>query len=163
MGTKFLSDNEILTVAMNIEENGYRFYDLVAKNSKQKETKRIFERLRDEETEHKKAFKEMFDSLPNADSYDYFGIKEEIASYLRALVDTGVFKGMADESIKKLNEIKALEVGVRAERDTVLFFTAAQRSSANPKAKEIMNAIIEIEKGHIVTLTNRLRVARNLF
>ncbi len=163
MGTKLLSDNEILTVAMNIEENGYRFYDVVAKNSKQKETKMIFERLRDEETEHKKGFKEMLESLPNADSYDYFGINEEIASYLRILVDTGVFKGMDDESIKKLNETRALEVGIQAERDTVLFFSAVQRSSVNPKAKDIMNAIIEVEKGHIVTLTNRLRVARKLF
>jgi len=163
MGTRFLSDNEILTVAMNIEEDGHRFYDAVARNSKRKETNEIFERLRDEEMEHKKTFKEMLDSLSKSDSYDYFGISEDIASYLRALVDTGVFKNTDAESIKKLNEIKALEIGIQAEKDSVLFYSEAQKSSVNPKARDIINTIIEVEKGHIVSLVNRLRVARKLF
>jgi rubrerythrin len=163
MGTKFLSDNEMLTVAMNMEDEGYRFYDTIAKQTKRKETKEIFQKLRDDETEHYKTFKEMLDSLPGADSKDYFGIKEETASYLRVLVETGVFKNVDKESLRRIDETKTLEMAIQAERDAVLFYTEAQKSSVNPKAKKIMSEIIDIEKGHIVVLTSRLRIARKLF
>jgi rubrerythrin len=163
MNTKFLTDSEILTVAMNIEEEGYSFYNAAAGTSRHKESREIFKKLAAEEVEHKKTFSEILNSLPSADSRDYFGIADEIASYLRALVETGVFKGIDDARLKKMSEIEALETGVKAERDSILFYTEAQDSSANPKAKRLMSRIIDIEKGHLVTLTNRLRVARKLF
>jgi rubrerythrin len=163
MGTKFLADSEILTVAMNIEEDGYKFYDEAAKAIKSKEAGEIFCKLRDDELDHGKIFREMFDLLPGADSNDLFGIKDEIASYLRALVETGVFKSMDKGSFKRLNEVRALETGIQAERDSVLFYTEARRVSVNPKAKDIISRVIDIEKEHIVILTKRLRIARKLF
>ena len=105
----------------------------------------------------------MLDSLPDNSSKDYFGIRDEIADYLKALVDTGVFKSVDKSFFKNLNEIKALEKSVQAERDAVLFYSEAERFSVNPKAKEIMSKIIDIEKEHIVTLASRLRVAHKLF
>lgn len=163
MGTKYLSDSEVLKVAMNMEDEGYKFYDKVAKGSKKKDAKKAFEKLRDEEVEHYRTFKDMLDKLPDASARDYFGISEEVASFLKVLVDTGVFKDVDQAAIAKLSEIQALELGIKAERDSVLFYTEAQRSSANPKAKEIMSGIIEEERKHVVTLTDRLRVARKLF
>ncbi len=163
MTTQYLTDSEILTVALNMEDEGCEFYNNAALGAKNRETKEVFERLRSDESEHRKIFKDMLDSLPDNSSKDYFGIRDEIADYLKALVDTGVFKSVDKSFFKNLNEIKALEKSVQAERDAVLFYSEAERFSVNPKAKEIMSKIIDIEKEHIVTLASRLRVAHKLF
>ena len=163
MSTKYLADNEILTVAMNMETEGYQFYDKASKSVRDKDTREAFIRLRDEEAEHLATFKEMLASLPDSDANDYFGVTADIASYLEALVDTGVFKNKNIEAMRDMDEIEALQMAVQAERDSVLFYSGAVSSSVNPRAKEAMREIIEVEKGHIVALTNRLRVARKLF
>lgn len=163
MVMKFLSDNEIITVAMNLEDEGYKFYDEAARISKHKEMKDVFNKLRDEEKDHYKTFKELLDTLPKTDSRDYFDISEEIASYLNSLVETGVFKSIDKDSIKKMGETGALEAGVKVERDSILFYTQAMQASTNPKGKETLSKIIDVEREHLVILTGRLRVARRLF
>lgn len=163
MVMKFLADNEIITVAMNLEDEGYRFYDEVARISRHKDSKDIFNKLKTDEEEHYKTFKGFLDALPQTDSRDYFDIKEEIAAYLNSLIETDIFKNIDKGSIKKMDEVQALEIGVKAERDSILFYTQARESSINQKAKDILVKIIEIEKGHLITLTNRLRMARRLF
>jgi len=162
---KFLSDNEVITVAMNLEEEGRDFYDEAARLSKHKETKEIFNKLRDEESDHYQTFKDLLDTTISAqDSLkEYFSINEEVASYLNSLIETGLFKGIDKQSIKRLKEVDALETGLKVERDSILYYTQAQAASANPKAKEVMSKIIDIEKEHLIALTDRLRVARRLF
>jgi len=160
---KNLADSEILTVAMNIEDAGYKFYNKAAGAIKHAESKAIFERLRDEELEHYSTFKLLLEGISEAEKKDYFSISEDIAAYLEALVATGVFLDVDPSSIVKISETRALEIGIEAERDSILFYTAAEKSSVNPKAREIMRRLIDIEKEHMVTLTNRLRVARKLF
>ena len=120
MGTKYLSDSEILTVAMNIESDGYRFYNQAGKQAKHKEAREVFERLRDEEARHLSAFKEILSSLPDSGANDYFGISAEIAPYLEALAETGVFKNTDNKTLKDLDETKTLQMAVQAERDSVL-------------------------------------------
>jgi len=163
MVMKFLSDSEVITVAMNLEEEGAKFYEEAAKISKNKETKDIFSRLKKEEDEHYKTFKELLETLPGADSKGYFDISEEISAYLNSLVDSGVFKNTPKAGIKQLGEAAALWIGVNAERDSILFYTQAHIASTNPQGREVLSRIIDIEKEHLVTLTNRLRIARKLF
>ncbi len=163
MITKFLSDNEIITVAMNLEEEGMLFYDEAAKLSKHKESRDIFTKLRDEEKEHYGTFKDLLDGLKGADSRTYFDIDDQTRAYLRSLVETNVFKTIDKKAIKKMDEVTALETALNVERDSVLFYKAAQASSVNQTAGQIMSKIIDIEKTHIIVLANRLRVARKLF
>ncbi len=161
MVTKFLSDDEVIMVAINLEDEGYKFYDSAVKASKSKESREIFQRLKDEEGEHKKIFKEMLNNLPPKDPKRYFDIKDEVAAYLNSLIETGVFKEKSP--MDKISEIDALQMGIDAERDSILFYTSARDSSINPKGKEIMSKLIAVEKEHLVMLTNRLRIARKLF
>ena len=88
---------------------------------------------------------------------------DEAASYLRSLIETGVFNTIDRKALKKPGEVQALEIGVKVERDSILFYTAVRSSSPNQKARDAMAKIIEIEKSHLVLLGNRLRVARKLF
>lgn len=163
MTIKYLSDSEVLTVAMNMEDEGYKFYAEAARVSKNKETRNVFEKLMEDESEHFRVFKDMLDSISGKDSSDYFGITDDMASYLRVLIETGVFKTMDKDLFRKMKEVEALEIAVRTEQDAVLFYTGAGTSSVNPKAREVMSNIAQIEKEHIVLLTNRLRRARRLF
>lgn len=163
MITEFLSDNEIITVAMNLEEEGMSFYDEAAKLSRHKESRDIFMKLRDEEKEHYGTFKEILGGLGGADSKAYFDIDDQTRAYLKSLVETGVFKTIDRKTIKKMDEITALETALNVERDSILFYKAAKASSVNKKAGQIMSKIIVIEKTHLIMLSNRLRVARKLF
>jgi rubrerythrin len=164
MVEKYLADNEILMVAINLEKEGYDFYDGAAGRAKTRETKDVFLKLRDEEAEHRRVFEDILRSLTEEDSTEYFGVMNaEVALYLRTLIDTGVFKSIDKAAIKRLGDVHALEIGVAVEKDSILFYSATQKSSVNSKAKEIMLKIIDIEKSHLVALGNRLRVARKLF
>jgi rubrerythrin len=163
VSTKYLADSEVLTVAMNIEDAGYKFYDKAAGAAKRPDTKMVFERLRDEELEHYNTFKLLLADISKAEKEDYFSISEDISAYLDALIATGVFSDVDPSSIVRISEVRALEIGIEAERDSILFYTAAEKSSVNPKARKVMRRLIDIEKEHMVTLTKRLRVARKLF
>ncbi len=163
MATRHLSGSEMLTVAMNIESNGYGFYDEAAGAAGRRETREIFERLRDEEAEHLATFKEMKASMGDSAGVEYFGIDGDMASYLGTLVETGIFKKPGRAAVRRLDEVKALEMAVAAEKDSVLFYDEALASSVNPEAKKAITEIIGVEKRHIITLANRLRVARRLF
>jgi len=164
MVEEYLADSEILAVAMNLEKEGYDFYDGAAGRAKTHETKDVFLKLRDDEAEHRRVFGDMLKSLPGGDSTGYFGaVNAEIASYLRTLIDAGVFKSIDKAAVKRPGDVQALEIGVAVEKDSILFYSATQKSSVNPKAKEMMSKIIDVEKGHLVALSNRLRVARKLF
>lgn len=163
MVMQFLSDSEIVTVAMNLENEGYEFYNKAARISKQRESKDVFNKLKDEEKEHHETFKELLGSISKNDSRDYFDISQQTASYLNSLVETGVFKGKEKAAFKKMNEIEVLEIGLNAERDSILFYTQAMEISKDRRAGDILSRIIEIEKGHLILLANRLRVARKLF
>lgn len=56
--------NDILKVAVNIEENGEQFYRYAVGLTEDKETKELFEYLANEEVNHQRTFQDLLSKMP---------------------------------------------------------------------------------------------------
>jgi rubrerythrin len=155
MGIHF-TGREIIDVAVGIEASGAAFYDQVAAGTKKGKTATMFRKLADMEREHAKTFQSMLDP---AGDYVNFSPSEEYDAYLRTLVGSAVFtnKRSARESARNAaSESEALEIGIRAEKDSILFYSAIQGLMRREDA-EVVQRIIKEEQSHLAQLSEVLK------
>ncbi len=146
------SGRELLSIAVGIEERGITFYEALARASKDASTRSTFQGLADMERQHARTFQDMFKdtdefSLPE-------GYRQEYNDYFQALVGSAVFD--QDFMSKKLASVvkdisSALEIGITAEKDSILFYYE-MREIAAKKAQSTIARIISEEKQHLYTL-----------
>jgi len=154
---KYLSDDEALKVAMNIEKNGMKFYTKVSSIIKDQATKKVFLELLEDEKYHYKKFKELHDGLKGS-KLRVSSVDDEVSEYLDALVSTGIFdiNLITKNSFKSLTARDAILVGIQAEKESILFFTEAHKSSQNKEGKKAFSKILDEEKKHLTKLNLRL-------
>ena len=129
----FFTGSELLEMALGIERNGAAFYDYLA-------------------NEEKKHLNTLQGMLNNAGQYqppeDY---AEECMLYLKSLVDNSVFSNIteAQQKAEKISsEIEALDTGVQAEKDSILFYLEMQNFVRQPDRKIVLK-IIDEGKAHL--------------
>ena len=133
--------SEILTMAIEIEKNGMRFYDFIAERTKDGKVMELFTFLVHEEVRHKVVFQKMLDRLPKIELT--VSENEEYHAYLGALTRSKVFKDdiNVDELAKEIkNDITAIDIGIDAEKDSILFYN------------ELMDRVFEEDMGEIETV-----------
>ncbi len=151
------SGKELIEVAINIEKRGSAFYDIMAKSTDNAAARHIFQHLASMEQDHIRIFQDM---LSEADSYPPSQTSsEEYAGYLQALVDNAVFTDdmiTSEMAIQVDSDIKALELGISAEKDSILFYH--QMKDIMPqRAHPTMDKIITEEKSHLAQLAELKR------
>ena len=109
------------------------------------------------EREHVQTFQAM---LTEADKYEITeACTEEYAAYVQALVDTAVF---SDDLINSKmatgadSDIKALELGIGAEKDSILFYYTMKEIMPQ-RAQSTVDKIIAEEKSHVRQLSELKR------
>ncbi len=155
---KYLSEDEAFKVAMNLEEEGQRFYEECARQVKNTETKHIFSQLASEEREHFDTFKKLHDEMGKA-AVKPLGNDEEVRQYLASLVRPGIFydvKSIPRESIRALNEYEVMHIGIQTEKDSILFYTEAWQNCTHSKGKKAFKKILLEERRHLNILIKRL-------
>lgn len=153
MGIHF-SGKETIDIAVGIEASGAAFYDQLAESTKETGTKVMYTKLADREREHAKTFQNMLN--PAGDYVDFGPYDEEYATYLKTLVDSAVFKNerSAREAARNVaSESEALETGIQAEKDSILFYSAIQ-GLVRRTDEDIVGAIIKEEKAHLAQLSD---------
>ena len=180
----FFAGRELIDIAVGIERSGAAFYDYLAEStkkakpeimsshlagkeakgrtthsaSKEAKIRTMYSELAAREREHIQTFQNLLGpggEYPNPDAY-----AEEYALYLNSLVDSAVFKNerSASEAAQKVaSELEAVEIGIRAEKDSILFYSAIQdlirRADAN-----LIGGIIKEEKSHLAQLSDLKRI-----
>lgn len=147
--------NEIIESAIQIEKNGYRFYDrAAARDDLSPKTRELLAWLRDQETEHEKTFASLRGTFEKMEMYamkDWEGI----ADFIKSNAESHVFND-ADAAIRLAVEAKdedeILRNAVNFEKDTILFFTSFQKDMLDPEAKKVIRRIIDEEATHVVRL-----------
>ena len=160
MAVEFLSDDEALKIAMSVEKQGMEFYRNLSQAVDNADTRKLLVWLSEEEKRHFQIFKEADEKLLTGPISHPPQIDEEIANYLRSLIDTGIFSGLSEFSIdevRRMDEVRVLNIGIRVEKDSILFYSEALNHSVNPSGKKAFGEILTEEKKHLVSLTNRLR------
>ena len=147
------SGSELVNIAIGIERRGIVFYDIMTKSTGNAATRDVFQYLADVERQHIQIFQGMF---AEADKYQiletYAG---EYSAYLQALVDSAVFTDnfvTSEMATKAGSDIKALELAISAEKDSILFYYEMKEIMPQ-RAQPTVNKIIFEEKSHLRQLS----------
>jgi len=145
----FFFGRELVEIAIGIERNGVAFYDSLVKSLKDVMARGAYKYLADKEKEHIEIFQNMLSSLGEYQSSETY--TEEYDLYLRALVDSAVFSDdqVAWEMAQEVgSDAEAIEIGLRAEKDSILFYSE-MRELIRRSDREVINKIIEEERSHL--------------
>jgi len=152
MSTVF-SGSELINIAIGIERRGITFYDIMAKSTDNEIARAVFEELVEMEREHLKTFQDMLD---RADEHQPTEVPaQEYSEYLQALIDNAVFTDdtiTSDMATQADSDIKALELGISAKKDSILFYYE-MRDIMPRRVVPVVNRIIAEEKSHLKQLS----------
>ena len=149
----FFSGSELLEIAVGIERNGMAFYQALADKTGKKDVKDIYSYLAGEEKKHLDTFQGMSDSLGQAKPPETY--TEEYMLYLKSLVDSTVFSNVTEaqqKAGKVSDEIEALDTGIQAEKDSILFYIELHNLVREQDRKVVLN-IVDEEKKHLRQLS----------
>ena len=149
----FFSGRELLDVAVNMERTGAAFYETMVNCAKSRKAKTAFKYLADQEKQHIKAYQSMLKDVADAPPPESY--TEEYDEYLKTLADSGVFS--SERAACKLAEntssdADGIDLGIRAEKDSILFYTELHDLVRRSDAK-VIDRIIEEERSHLKRLS----------
>ena len=156
MSFNFNAD-EIFQMGIEIEANGQKFYETVAKNTSEPSAQKVFFDLARWESEHIELFRKLRQGLPDsAKQEDLFDPNQELHLYLKATADSHVF--VRNKDIPALatmckTPIEALDLAVAFEKDSVVFYTTMKKLVPEHLGKNQIDSLIDEEITHIFVLT----------
>ena len=144
--------NDIVEVAVRIEENGITFYNFAEKMAKTEDVKKLFADLAAAEAAHKRIFEKL---LANIETYTpperYAG---EYAEYLRNYVDNNIIftKEVMDKQLSAVTgTLSAVEFAMQRELDSILYYHEI-KNLVPPAQHETIEQIIAEERKHYAML-----------
>lgn len=156
----YLSAEEVVRVAVNMEEQGLEFYTEMAKKAGSSETTEIFLQLARDEKEHVKVFRVLLEGSSGGDKLWTSSPDEEreIDGYLRSLIQLQTFgdKETVDVKNRDLSPEEALRFAIHAEKDAIVYYGGVAQCAGSESSKEIFNRIAGEERSHLMILTKRL-------
>lgn len=157
----FFNDLEALKISIDIEKRGERFYVLAANKIEDKKLKEMLLDLAHQERDHADTFEALYNSAAaNKDNFDdTYLFEPETSAYLGSMVETVVFPSddKQDEIMAEVKDIEdVLNLGIQAEKDSILFYTEMIINSKLPEAKEAFRKLLREEKKHLVDLQTQL-------
>jgi rubrerythrin len=146
------SSGELINIAIGIEKSSITFYDIMAKSTDNEIAREIFKEFVETEREHLNTFRDMqsesgHDKHPGTSTPEYEG-------YLQALVGDAVFTNdavMGEMVSQADSDVKALEVGISAEKDSILFYHEMKVLMPR-RSIPVIDRIITEEKSHLQQL-----------
>jgi rubrerythrin len=163
MPMKNFSILEAVEVAMQMEEEGIRFYALAEERAADPEMKKLFAFLRDKEHQHIETFRRLYGDLaaregtPDA---ELWLLDQEVSSWFRAYVESTVFptRGAAERAIGGLHGVvDILRLALQVEKDSILFYHELLAHAPWPEAKELLEKVIAEERRHVLFIREKLR------
>jgi rubrerythrin len=153
--------SEVFQIAIDIEENGRRFYEKAMGLSDDHEVKAVFAALAQEEAGHLEKFKDLKSQLPEAASGDtVWDPENEVDQYLQMMADMNVFRSDVDmeEKLSLVGSVEdALKLGIQFEKDSIIFFLSMQEATAENKGRKSIDQLVNEEKEHLKRLSLELR------
>ena len=158
-----LKELDVFKIAVSIEEAGMVFYGAAAEAVENEEIRGVFTALKGAEIKHRETFLRMRNE--DASVRPHFGFRQapEVDAYVRELIRTNVFGSPSAARLlareKTLPE--ALELGIRAERDAILFYSALKEVAEGADIQSLLDRLIAEERKHLIILSEiRVKHAR---
>ncbi|MDP2924454.1 MAG: ferritin family protein [Candidatus Omnitrophota bacterium] len=147
------SPQEILRIAIKVEENGRKLYEDLEKKAKDKEVKELWGFLKTQEESHRKIFQEILNKVGDY-IVDEFN-PGEYEAYVKAIAKEYIFT--PEIITKKMKEgfssdIEAIDFGIQIEKDSIITYSALRTYILTEK-HPILDKVINEEKDHLVKLS----------
>ena len=146
---RHFNPDDVVNLAVNIEEDGLAFYKALAAGATDPRVKAVFLRLATEEVDH---VHEIREKIPTEGAeyltYDDASLYDAYAAHL---FRTDIFphEDRAKPQLEKVKgPIDAIELGMKAESDSIHFYEVAAKACTHPAGKAAFQALIEEEKEH---------------
>lgn len=143
-----VSMNDLISIAVQIEANGYVFYDNLAKGQQNEKLKEFFTRLADQERVHQQIFKSLTEQIEHSISISSW-IEDEVSGYLKSFAEVSIFPAM-EKSKRDLTLKQALDIAINVEKDSIIFYSELLKYISDEK--KTIEAIINEEKKHLIDL-----------
>ena len=151
-----LTGDEIVEIAMRLEESGEAFYTAAAEKATDSEVRDLFEDLAVQESYHRRAFQQMGrDVVELALSPDQW---DQFQAYTGALLENHFLanpENALNLASSAKDEQEALQAALDFEKETLLFFHEL-RDAVRGQGKQVVERIIAEEKRHIQRLSAQL-------
>lgn len=148
------SGTEIVMMGIQIEKNGKDFYNTLILQSQNRKAKELYKFLASEEEKHILAFQGILDKLEDSQAVESY--PGEYISYMKTLAAEYVFtqedKGQALAKSTKTDK-EAIELGLRFEKDSILFYEAMKKSISSAH-HNIVDQLILQEASHLKKLSD---------
>lgn len=144
----YYSGQEIVEIAVRIEENGNEFYNAAAAmTTGNDEIKGLFNDLAEKEIMHIAIFQKLAEKF-DADTFDF--ADQDASDYINHLAESHIF-GKPDAGKQVAETIKTpregLEIAYKFENDSVAFYTELLKFTRSD-SKKLVQQIIDEEKEH---------------
>jgi rubrerythrin len=144
----YYSGQEIIDIAVRIEENGHEFYTKAAEMiTESNDKKALFLDLAEKEVMHIAIFQKLADKF-DSESFDFQS--EDASDYVSHLATSHIF-GKSDSGKEVARNVKstkeALEIAYKFENDSVAFYTELLKF-ARSDSKKLVQQIIAEEMEH---------------
>jgi rubrerythrin len=150
---------EVFKIAIQIEENGKKFYDESQKVVDNAAIQKLFAELAEQEIDHKRRFESLMAQLPPASKGStVWDPDNELDQYIKMTADDHVFVTSVslEEQLAQVKDARsALKMAIEFEKDSVLFFLALE-DVTEKKDQELIKTLVKEEQGHLKRLTLEL-------
>ncbi|MCP4547708.1 MAG: ferritin family protein [bacterium] len=144
---------EVLQIAVRLEENARAFYLKAADTVHDQEAKKLFFQLADWEISHINHFTNLKESLTGALAEGtQFDPNGEAALYLQAIADGKIFKideVAEDFSVMVEDAAEIIHAAIEREKDSVIFYQALLEIVPEGQGREHVKEIIAEEMSHV--------------
>lgn len=151
MGNIF-SGSEIVELGIQIEKNGFDFYQSLSKNTKNMAAEEVFKFLAGEEQKHITVFQGI---LSGVQKYEPQGLDaDEYYAYMNDLASNYIFtkKDKGEELAKGIKgDAQAVDMGIGFEKDSIIFYERMKKIVPDFDQK-VIDSLIEQENKHLKQL-----------
>jgi len=146
---KFTTVKEAIKTAIQMEKDGYAFYQKAAAQTSSDMGKSIFESIAKDELLHLDVFQKLFEEKVGKSEWD--DLVDSSKKYQEIPVFPKDLKEVAGKD-PDTNELDALRIAMDSEKDAIDYYTEIWENSNDDEAKKIIDEIIEQEKNHYFLL-----------
>ncbi len=143
---------EIVKIAINIEENGKKLYEALEGKAKDRKLKIMCKYLKEQEEIHRKIFQAMLDNIGEYIVHEFS--PGEYEAYLRAIATEYIFtQEIVRERVKEGfdSDLEAVEFGIFVEKESILTYSALREYVLTGK-QAVLDKVIDEERKHLVDL-----------
>ena len=147
-----LSPQEILKIAIKVEEEGRNLYHILEERGGDEQLKEVWRYLKEQEEVHRAVFQEMLDKCGEYIVYEFS--PGEYDTYLNAIASSYIFtQELIAKKTKELftSDLEAIEFGIYVEKESILTYSSLREYLVEYK-KPVLDKVISEEKKHLAQL-----------